>query len=116
MTGPITRTTTATTGIARDRSQARSSKIGVAVSPAQAVYVADISGMPSLIANTMTIPRMRKRPYPTLLDRSGDVTAAFPSQPGQATLLRLERLRIQAVLYVDSVSQLREALGVPAED
>jgi hypothetical protein len=83
---------------------------------AQAVYVADISGMPSLIANTMAIPRMRKRPYPTLLDRSGDVTAAFPSQPGQATLLRLERLQIQAVLYVDSVSQLREALGVPAED
>ena len=79
----------------------------------QAVYVADISGMPSLIANTMAIPRMRGRPYPTLLDRDGGVTAAFPSEPGKATLLRLEQRRIQAVLHVDSVSQLRDALGIP---
>jgi hypothetical protein len=61
----------------------------------------------------MAIPRMRGRPYPTLLDRDGAVTAAFPSEPGKATLLRLEQRRIQAVLHVDSVSQLRDALGIP---
>ena len=80
----------------------------------QAVYVADISGMPGLIASMRAIPRMRDRPYPTLLDRDGTVTAAFPSEPGKATLLRLERRQIQAVSFLDSASQLRDALGIPA--
>jgi hypothetical protein len=78
----------------------------------RAVYVADISGMPGVIANTMAVPRMRKRPYPTLLDRDGEVSAAFPSRPGNATLIWLEQLRVRAVLHVESVPQLREAIGV----
>ena len=35
----------------------------------RAVYVADISGMPSFIARLAAIPKMKERPYPTLLDR-----------------------------------------------
>lgn len=85
-----------------------------ALARVQGVYVADISGMPGLIASMRAIPRMRDRPYPTLLDRDGTVTAAFPSEPGKATLLRLERRQIQAVSFLDSASQLRDALGIPA--
>ena len=77
-----------------------------------AVYVTDISGMPSLIANTMAIPKMRReRPYPTLLDRDGSLTAGFPSREGSATVLRVEALRVRDVLYVTTIGELRSALG-----
>jgi len=78
-----------------------------------AVYVADISGMPGLVARLFAIPGMRKRPYPMLLDRDGSLTRDFPSQPGRATALFLEKLRITRVEHVDSAPELKSALGVP---
>ena len=77
-----------------------------------AVYVADISGMPSLIANLVAIPKMQKeRPYPTLLDRDGSTTAPFPGQEGQVTVLLLDNLRVTAIDYRDSLPGLREAVS-----
>ncbi len=76
------------------------------------VYVADISGMPGLIARMSAIPKMRERPYPTLLDRDGTATRAFPAKDGQATILRLSALVVSEVRFVDSTEDLRAALGL----
>jgi len=81
-----------------------------------AVYVADISGMPQLIARMSAIPKMRERPYPTLLDRDGVATAAFPAQEGRATVMRLEALRVTQVDFVASTAALREALALSPAD
>jgi hypothetical protein len=79
------------------------------------VYVADISGMPSLIARIFAIPRMRGRGYPMLLDRDGSVTTALPDEEGKATLLFLDGLRVQRVEHVDSAAAVKEAIeGDPA--
>lgn len=78
---------------------------------ANAVYLADISGMPTLIANTMAIPKMRKRSYATLLDRTGETTAAFPAEEGKATVLVLEALEVSSIRLVGSADELRAALG-----
>ena len=80
-----------------------------------ALYVADIHGMPAFVARMFAIPSMRKRPYPMLLDRDGEVTARFPSQEGKATLLFLEDLRIQRLLYASSPLEIQRALGLSAE-
>jgi hypothetical protein len=74
-----------------------------------ALYIADISEMPSLIAKMMALPRMKKRPYPTVLDRDGLVTAAFPSEEGRVTILRLDRLKVTGIEYRGSVEGLRKA-------
>jgi len=75
-----------------------------------AVYVADISRMPGLITRTMAIPKLKKRPYPTLLDRTGTVSRSFPSQEGKATLIRLELLRVWEIESVGSAEELRAAI------
>ena len=77
----------------------------------RAVYVADISAMPGFIAVTIAIPRMRGRPFPTLLDRAGDATAAVPSEDGKATVLVLDSLEIREIHLVDSAEDLRAAMG-----
>ena len=77
----------------------------------RAVYVADISDMPRLVANMLALPKMREeRPYPTLLDRDGKTTAPYPSEEGRVTILLLDRLRVKAIHYRGSVGGLREAV------
>ena len=61
------------------------------------------------------VPRMRKRPYPMLLDRDGEATRLFPSEAGAATILTLDSLRIVAIDYADSAAEIRQSLGVAAE-
>lgn len=76
------------------------------------LYIADISGMPTLIANMIAIPKMRdERPYPTLLDRDGTATAAFPSEEGRVTVLALDRLKVTGIRYRGSVAGLEEAIA-----
>jgi hypothetical protein len=78
-----------------------------------AVYVADISGMPGLVARLFAIPRMRERPYPMLLDRDGALSRDFPSRKGQATLFFLEKLRVTKLEHFGSAQELRNALALP---
>ena len=75
----------------------------------RAVYVADISDMPRMIAAMVAIPKMRdERPYPTLLDRDGKATASYPSQEGRVTVMVLDKLRVQSVEYRGSVAGLQQ--------
>ncbi|TFH23775.1 MAG: hypothetical protein E4H03_05350 [Myxococcales bacterium] len=64
------------------------------------VYVSDISAMPAMVARLLALPKMRKRPYPMLLDRDGDATARFPARAGLVTVLRVDDLEIVAVEYI----------------
>jgi hypothetical protein len=77
-----------------------------------AVYISDISAMPSLIARMFAIPKMRKRPYPMLLDRSGDATRRIPDVEEKATLIFLDRLTIERVEHVESADAVRTLLGL----
>lgn len=77
----------------------------------RAVYVADISEMPRLIASMVAIPQMRsERPYPTLLDRDGKATASYPSEEGRVTVLVLDKLRVKAIVYRGSVAGLKQVV------
>ena len=77
-----------------------------------AVYLADISGMPGLIARMFDIPRMRKRPYPMLLDRDGSLSERFPDVEGKATVVSLAKLRVTAIQHVTTADDLMRALGI----
>ncbi len=77
------------------------------------VYLADISGMPGLVARMFAIPRMRKRPYPMLLDREGSLSERFPDVEGQATVVSLSKLRITAIEHFTTAEELKRALGIP---
>jgi len=79
---------------------------------ARAVYVSDISAMPSMVTRLFALPSMRKRGYPILLDRDGSLTRDLPAQNGKVTLLELRHLEVVAVKYLDSAQGVRDALAV----
>jgi hypothetical protein len=79
-----------------------------------AVYVADISRMPGLVARLFAIPRMRGRAYPVLLDRDGSVTARLPTAEGRASVIALDALRVTGVVHADSAEAVRSAIEAAA--
>lgn len=79
--------------------------------PEKVIYVADISGMPSLIAKFVAIPQFKDMPFVIGLDRDGKATALFPEQKDFATLIRLDDLTIKDIAYFDSALNLQKALS-----
>jgi hypothetical protein len=78
--------------------------------PATQVYIADISGMPSLIAKFVAIPKMKDLPFPIGLDREGEVTKLLPSDEDMATLILLNNLKVIDVHNFGSSAELAKAL------
>jgi hypothetical protein len=76
-----------------------------------AVYIADVSGMPSLITKTFALPGMRRRAYRVLLDRDGSSTRDIPYVKGKVTVVRLDALRVIGVAHVNSVDEVAAALA-----
>ena len=78
---------------------------------AHAVYVADVSRMPTLVLNFFALPKLRDRPYPILLDREGTVTRDLPGTDGAATVLLIEGGKIGRVTEARSMDEVRAALA-----
>lgn len=81
------------------------------LSEKKAIYVADISAMPGLIAKMFAIPAMRDRPYSILLDRDGTTTAGLPAEEGKASLVFLDRLTVQRIVYVTEAPAVQRELA-----
>lgn len=80
------------------------------LSDADAVYVANVSGMPALIRRIFALPKMRRRGYPVLLDTEGTITRDFPGSEGRATLIQLETSKVVGIDHYDSAEAVRTAL------
>lgn len=76
----------------------------------QVVYVADISGMPSLIAKFVAIPQMQDLPFAIGLDREGEVSRALPDTKDMATMILLDKRNIVEIAYFESTDALSQAL------
>ena len=63
------------------------------------LYINDISSMPTYAATLFALPKMRRRPYLILLDRTSEITASFPDQEGNASLIHLDDMKIREVEY-----------------
>ena len=56
----------------------------------QAVFLADISRMPSVIATLFALPKMRDYNYRILLDRNARIAPRYPASEGEVLWLQLE--------------------------
>ena len=83
---------------------------------ADAVYIADVSGMPALVLRLFALPKLRRREYPMLLDTDGGLTQPLPAADGMATLIQLRKLEIIAVAHYDSSEAVRSALEALRRD
>jgi hypothetical protein len=62
----------------------------------QAVFLADISRMPSVIIPLVALPKMRDYDYRILLDRDTCIAPRYPAGEGEVLRLQLEDGRLVA--------------------
>ncbi|AVO53034.1 FAD/FMN-containing dehydrogenase [Ectopseudomonas mendocina] len=77
----------------------------------QAVFLADISRMPSVIATLFALPKMRDYNYRILLDRDARIAPRYPAGEGEVLWLQLENGK----LVEQKVFREAEALGQALE-
>lgn len=76
----------------------------------KAYFIADISGMPSLITSMFAIPKMKKRPYDILLARGKALAqvTAIPRKKEFVTVLKVAGGKVVAIHYVNNLAQLEK--------
>ncbi|WEK28215.1 MAG: FAD/FMN-containing dehydrogenase [Candidatus Pseudomonas phytovorans] len=103
--------------VARDMDGAKLVKAALAEQPKgylearDAVFVADIQGMPALISKLFAIPAMRDYNYRVLLDRDGRVAGRYPGQDGQVQWLQVEQGVLVSQRAFADAAALKAALG-----
>jgi NADPH-dependent ferric siderophore reductase len=75
-----------------------------------AVYVADITGMPAIFTTIVAMPRLRKSAYPVALISDAKQAASLPSKPGAVTVLRVDGGKISAVEFARDAHQIQRHL------
>ncbi|MCO6059479.1 FAD/FMN-containing dehydrogenase [Pseudomonas sp. MOB-449] len=75
-----------------------------------AVFVADISRMPSLVSSLFAIPAMRDYNYRVLLDRESRVASRYPAGEARVLWLRLDRGTLIEQEEFSDAAALRKAL------
>lgn len=76
----------------------------------KAVFLADISRMPSVIAAAFAVPAMRDYNYRVMLDRDARITPRYPVENDAVLWLQLHQGRVQAQQTFTQASALRDAL------
>ncbi len=76
----------------------------------QAVFLADISRMPGVIASLFALPKMREYNYRVLLDRDARIAPRYPAGEGEVLWLQLDGLQLVAQQVFTRADDLRQAL------
>ncbi|WML90585.1 hypothetical protein RCF98_16645 [Thiothrix lacustris] len=74
----------------------------------KAYFLADISGMPSMITKMFAIPKMQERPYSILLAHDALDTAFMPRQKDHVTLLKVKAGKVEKILFVNDEATLAQ--------
>jgi hypothetical protein len=77
-----------------------------------AVYLADISGMPAFVTRMFALPKMRELPFAVGLVRDAAVTADLPRQPGEVTVVDIDQGRAVQIRSAADAAALRKLLGL----
>ena len=75
----------------------------------KAVYIADITGMPSLITKFIAMPKMKDYPFSVLLIDEANKTL-FPVKEDMISIISLENGKVTDIKYVKSVAELGQIL------
>lgn len=76
----------------------------------QAVFLADISRMPSVIATLFALPKMRDYNYRILLDRNARIAPRYPAGEGEVLWLQLEAGQLLEQKVFKDAAALKQAL------
>jgi hypothetical protein len=76
----------------------------------KAIYIADISGMPSFITKMVALPRMQKMPYQIALIREDKDALFLPKKAGHITAVKLSAGKVASVEYLNEMNQILQVL------
>ncbi|WP_419769810.1 MAG: hypothetical protein ACNI3C_10805 [Candidatus Marinarcus sp.] len=71
-----------------------------------ATFIANISGMPSIITKLFALPKMKKYKHTILLIYNEDNTM-FPSHEGEITLLSIKNSVVQSIEFIKNEEELK---------
>ena len=69
----------------------------------QAVYLADVSSVPSLAMSLFMKPALRKNNFRVGLIEDEEIVEILPKIEGKTTVIRLEKMHIKSIKFVDSL-------------
>jgi hypothetical protein len=75
-----------------------------------AVYLSDMSKMPSFITRNFALPSMRDLPYSLGVVLNADDTKDFPREDGDLTAIFLNKGKITRVEFIKTAESLNQAL------
>jgi NADPH-dependent ferric siderophore reductase len=75
-----------------------------------AVYIADISGMPAIFSTIVALPRLQKVGYTVGLIRDAKDGASLPRKPGTVTVLKVDAGKVSAVDFARDAQQIKAHL------
>ncbi len=76
----------------------------------KALYVADISGMPSFITKMVAIPKMPKRPYTIAILRDEAQSKRFPQKDNAITIIKLKSGNVTEITFVTKQEEITNVL------
>ncbi|MDQ5769904.1 hypothetical protein [Thiothrix subterranea] len=74
----------------------------------QAYFLADISGMPSMITKMFAIPKMQERPYTIVLGYEAADLAFMPRQKDHVTLVKVKAGKVDNILFIKDEAGLAD--------
>ena len=76
-------------------------------------FIADISGMPSIIASMFAIPDLQKHKYPVMLIKDEDAAKKYKNEKYEdyITIVSLNNFRITSITLVSTAEQLEKILN-----
>lgn len=76
----------------------------------QLVFVANVSGMPTLITRMIALPKMRGYGFPIWLDYDGEATEALPLQEDHISIVRVKNGAIISVEFVQGMESVMNVI------
>lgn len=75
-----------------------------------AVYIADISKMPTIITNMFALPKLRKYKHPIYLHFDDEFQDFLPHKDEKITIIRIQDKKVLSINYVTTVKELQKAI------
>ena len=75
-----------------------------------AVFIADINEMPSIITKLFALPKMRKYKHTIYLHNTDKFSKYVPAKDEKITIIKIENQKVKSISYITTAKELRQAL------
>ncbi len=75
-----------------------------------AVFIADINRMPSIITTMFALPKMQKYKHPIYLHYEDKFENFMPHKEEKLTLLRIKDEKVESITYISTLDELKAAI------